>query len=477
MIRNPAWLIVAIAIAFTDIMMLYLVSQAAINNSFTIKKIKFEHQLSFSKIKERSFNSHKISTVEILLVIIYALIIGYFNYVVNYDSDYTNYDSNSSIALQLIITTCLVLFAKLFSRQKLYASLTIYAIFFLFLGIIQTSFVPTSLLIEDSLAWFVFLQTVTVIIVILLINGFKLGRLNTTNFINRIFSLIQQDLAFKIITLILFTFAIGLLAAMNFDMDIGAAHALLFLPLIIFPLYGIWDILNDATKRVNDAARKTHDYNQKLYGLHTSLQLLVGDNEEIMRESSEILQLFDRDITPERITTYTRDMAIFELLNNKAEKLKSKGISVTFYPVFNGEENHQIVSFADTIAMMLSLVNNAIDHGNHHFPIWIDILIEQENLQISVANACNPKNDSEINKMLVEGYSTLPQMGRGYGLSNLENDLKRYEKDGFTSGILANSFYSTRKSTDYLMVTIYVMISDVELDVDEIKLKKELMSD
>jgi len=263
---------------------------------------------------------------------------------------------------------------------------------------------------------------------------------------------------------------------MNFDINVAVTQTLLFIPLIIFPVYGIWDILNEAQKKVNEAARKTHDYNQKLYGLHTSLQLLAGDNEEIIHESSEILQLIDKNITLERITNYTRDTAIFGLLDDKIEDLKPKGIVISFYPNFKGEEKHQIVSFADTIAMMLSLVDNAIDHGNHQFPIWIDILIEADTLQIAVANACSPKKDSEIKKMFVEGYSSLPEIGRGYGLSNLKNDLQRYEKDGFTSGILANSFYNSRTSTDYLMVAIYVVKSCVKLNANEIKLKKELLS-
>ena len=466
MFQDPAWFLTLIFIGLADVMMVYFASRAAVNDTFTIKKIKFEHHFCLYKLKERSPFSHKISTLEVLLAFLYAVIIGWIPQFINIDR----------LAIQLIIMICGIFFAILFSQHKLSVSIVIYIIVILFFGIIQVPLLPLLTNDEYSILQHLLPQTLTLIVIIILSHGFKTMQLGTFNFINRVFSLTQQDLVFKIITLVLFAFVMGVMATMNFDMNIGATRTLLFIPLIVFPLYSIWDILNDAKKRVNEASRKTHDYNQKLYGLHTSLQLLVGDNEEIMRESSEILQLIDRDITPERITTYTRDMAIFELLDNKAEELKSSGIKITFYPTFEGEENHQIVSFADTIAMMLSLVNNAIDHGNHQFPIWIDILIKQDILQIAVANACCIKSDFEIDKMFTEGYSSAPQVGRGYGLSNLKDDLQRYEKDGYVSGLLADSFYSSRKSTDYLMITIYVIKSGTELNVDDIKLKKELLS-
>ena len=459
MFQDPAWLLVLIFIGFTEVMMIYFVSRAAVNDCFTIKRIEFEHHFNLSKLKSRSPFSHKISSFEILIGIIYAVVIGLAQ------SVYID-----RLAVRLVIWICGIFFARLFSRHKFSVSLVIYIIIILLYGIIQTPLTPLlSSFDEYSLFRFIIPQTVTIIGIIILSHGFKTKQLETFNFINRVFMLTQQDLIFKIITLVLFAFAMGVMATMNFDINIVATRTLLFIPLIAFPLYGIWDILNDTNKRVKEASRKTHDYNQKLYGLHTSLQLLVGDNEEIMRESSEIIQLIDKKITPERITTYTRDMAIFNLLEKKAEELKSNGITITFYPTFKGEENHQIVSFADTIAMMLSLVNNAIDHGNHQFPILVDILIKHDLLQITVANACCKKSDTEIDKMFTEGYSSSPQVGRGYGLSNLKNDLKRYEKDGYTANLLANSFYSSRKSTDYLMITIYVANSDFKYISDEIK--------
>jgi len=466
MIQYPIWLVTTIIIGLIDVMMIYFTSRAAINNSFSHKKIKFEHHFNYPKIRTRSRFSHNISTFELILGVFYAIIVGLIN-------DFFD----GVLALQLVIVICGIIFVKLFSGEKLYTCLIIYIIFFLFIGIIQTPLLPV-IVFPDQ---FYFLQTtivqaITLLGMIMLTHGFKMGQLGTFNFVNRIFSLNQQDLVFKIITLILFVFAISFLAAMNFDMNIGITQALFFIPLIIFPLYGIWDILNEAQKKVNEASRKTHDYNQKLYGLHTSLQLLASDNDEIIHESSEILQLIDKDISLERITNYTRDTAIFGLLDDKASELKAKGTDVTFYPSFSGEEKHQIVSFADTVAMMLSLVGNAIDHGNHQFPIWVDILIEADNLQIAVANACSPKNDSEIEKMFMESYSTYPEIGRGYGLSNLKKDLQRYEKEGFTSGISASSFYSSRKSTDYLMLVIYVVKSNAKFNINEIKLKKELLS-
>ena len=466
MIQDPVWFITHIIVGLTDVAMIFLASRAAINDSFTIKKIKFKHQFSFSKIRERSRFSHNISSLELLLGIFYAIVIFFIDPLFN-----------SRLALHLVIMICMIMFAKLFSKERLYTCLTIYIIFFLFSGIIQTPLLPIFSFFDlPHDTRFILIQFASLVGMIFLTHGFKMGRLGTLNFMNRIFLLNQQKLAFKIITLILFVFALGFPAARNFDMNVGARQALLFIPLIILPFYGIWDILNSAQKKVNAAVRKTHDYNQKLYGLHTSLQLLAGDNEEIMRESSEILQLINKDITLEKITNYTRDMAIFGLLDDKVEKLKSKGISIVFYPSFKGEEKHQIVSFSDTIAMTLSLVTNAIDHGDHRFPIWVDVLIESDTLQIAVANASPSKNDFEQNKMFIEGYSTIPTIGRGHGLSNLKNDLLRYEKEGFTSGVLTNSFYNTRKSTDYLIVAIYVVKSSVKLNVNEINLKKELLS-
>ena len=464
MIQDPIWLITMIIVGSMDVMMIYLASRAAVNDSFAIQKIEFENHFSFSKIKKRSRFSHKISSLELILGTFYATIIALSAPIFDVD-----------LALRLLIMICLIMFAKLFSQEKLYACITIYIIFFLFTSTIQTFLLPLFIVYTLSLpSQFILIQTAAFIGIIMLTHGFKMGKLGTFNLVNRVFSLNQQNLVFKIITLILFIFALVFFAIMNFDINVIVTQTLLFIPLIIFPFYGIFSILNEAREKVNEAARKVHDYNQKLYGLHTSLQLLAGDNEEIIRESSEILQLIDKDITVECITDYTRDMAIFKLLDDKAEELKSKGIFVTFYPNFKGKENHQIVSFADTISMMLSLVNNSIDHGNHQFPIFVNILIDSDNLQIVVANACPPKNDVEIEKMFIDGYSTVPEIGRGYGLSNLKSDLKRYEKDDFISGILVDSFYNSRKSTDYLMVVVYVMKSSIELNVDE--LKKELLS-
>jgi len=467
MIQDPISLFTIIILGLMDVTMIYLASRASVNDSFTIKKINFEYQFSLSKIKERcSRFLHKISTLELLLGLFYASVVGFISYTFG-----------DSLVLRLVVITCLVAFAKLFSQEKLYACLIIYIIFYLLAVIIQTFLLPIIVFSNLSYTSRDFLiQTVTLFGMILLTHGLNMGKLGNFNFMSRVFLLNQQDLVFKIITLVLFVFAKGFTIALNFDIAVGATQALLFIPLIIFPLYCAWDILNTAKKKVNEACRKTHDYTQKLYGLHTSLQLLAGDNEEIMRESSEIIQLIDKNITFERITNYTRDMAFFKLLDSKEEKLKSNGISVVFYPNFKGEENHQIVSFSDTIAMMLSLVNNAIDHGNHHFPIWVDISIEADSLQIAVANASSSKTDFELDKMFIEGYSTIPAIGRGYGLSNLKSDLQRYEKEGFTSGILASSLYNSRKSTDYLIVAIYVTKSDSKMKIDEINLKNELLS-
>lgn len=442
MIQNPIWLITLIFVNFLDVVMVYFVSRSVLNDSFRIKRIKLDKDSKFFKISKYHWFSTKLSKLELALGVIYAVVIGFLWHILG-----------TLLFMRIVVTIALTLFATLFSQRKIYDAFVIYIQFFLFAGFIQLLFVTIINLITSDIVQFLMFQIVTFIGIIILTRKYKINDELSINFSNKVFSLIQNKVIFKVITFIIFIFALTLLIYVGFNTDNN--YNLLFLPILIIPFYGIWEVLNDFQKLLDQMKKENHDIRSKVRGLHASLQFHVGDNETLMYESLEIMRYLHPNHEPKKLKEHTYDDTFYNVAYDIMQKYDEE---IKFYSTVDIKELHEIVSFADTIAMFVSLLNNAIEHGYINFLIHSDIIMTKDTLMMKMANASSHKTRSEMNKMFNEGYSTKPEIGRGYGLSNLKGNLKqRYTVNGFNADILADCYYCERYKQNYLSVLIYVI--------------------
>jgi len=462
MINNPIWLATLILVNFLDVVMIYFVSRSALNDRFQIKKIKFDWDSKLFKRSEYSWYSSKVSKLELVLAITHAIVAGFLWYFLG-----------DVLIMRIAVAIILVLFATLFSQRKIYDALIIYVQFFLFALFIQLPLLVFVISLPTRATQFLISQIITLIGIILLTRKYKIHSALLLNVSNKVFSLIQKRVAFKIITFIMFTFAFSLLAFISFDM--GSSFSWFLFPIICIPLYGAWEVLNDLQKAVDHAKRENHDLRGKMQGLHTSLQIHVGDNETIMSESLEIMRYLNPTHEPSQLKHLTYKDAIWRCAYNVMENHQDKhGEEIQLYSTVDIKELHAIVSFADTVAMFLSLFNNAIDHGYTDFINLSDITMDKDNLMIRMTNASPHKTRSEMDKMFEAGHSTKPEIGRGHGLSNLVLDLKqRYQIDGFTAGVLVDCYFWEHQKTNCLAMLVYVVPEGKEPTIKDCKIPNE----
>ena len=126
---------------------------------------------------------------------------------------------------------------------------------------------------------------------------------------------------------------------------------------------------------------------------------------------------------------------------NKLAKLNNKVLAGFLYSKIN-EAKKQGIDFQvriedygfqlelqdyELVEMIGNLINNAFESNINNNYVILKFEIEEDTNVIEVGNRHPYLNLEQINKMFKAGYSTKSRTGRGYGLFNVKQTVKKYQ--------------------------------------------------
>ena len=126
---------------------------------------------------------------------------------------------------------------------------------------------------------------------------------------------------------------------------------------------------------------------------------------------------------------------------NKLAKLNNKVLAGFLYSKIN-EAKKQGIDFQvriedygfqlelqdyELVEMIGNLINNAFESNINNNYVFLKFEIEEDTNVIEVGNRHPYLNLEQINKMFKAGYSTKSRTGRGYGLFNVKQTVKKYQ--------------------------------------------------
>jgi len=329
------------------------------------------------------------------------------------------YGAFSAIAMHLIdpqvqriiATIIAILITHLIIKRTFISTIFAYGITLIFIAILQTTLaVLIQLLPLSQMSVFLIVQVLTTALVSFLY--FKIP-------INKIFEFIDKHLLLKLIILILAFVSFGFLFYWNFEYSL--ANVIFFLLLTGASLFGIYKLATDIYHLTIKIPRQIHDFKNSIHGA-----MLKAYQEEDPVQISALKAIYSAHGFGNEGTRFelgkTREN-ILAFIESKKEACEQEIEIVSHIDYY---KDHHIVGIEVIIKMLGILLDNAIETGTNK-PIIIELDVALGRIDISVSNEYENCDSNAIRNMFEEGYSTKASTGRGFGLSNLYREVKRFD--------------------------------------------------
>jgi len=236
--------------------------------------------------------------------------------------------------------------------------------------------------------------------------------------INKIFEFIDKYLLLKLGILVIAFVSFGFLFYWNFEHSLS--DSIFFLMLIGISLFGIYKLGSDIYYLTIKVPRQIHDFKNSIHGA-----MLKAYQEEDPAQISALKTIYSaHNLGNENIQFElgkTREN-IFSFIESKksAHEREIEIISdIDYY------KDHHIVGIEVIIKMLGILLDNAIETRTNK-PIIVELNVALGRVDLSVSNEYDDCDPNVIRHMFEEGYSKKATAGRGFGLSNLYREVKRF---------------------------------------------------
>lgn len=123
---------------------------------------------------------------------------------------------------------------------------------------------------------------------------------------------------------------------------------------------------------------------------------------------------------------------------------------LTNYEIFYSSE-HKMMKTENVIKMLSILLDNAFETGTTN-PIIVALSVTKSYIQLTVGNEFTSPDSEELSRIFtVDGYTTKKINERGYGLTNLHNDLVQVG-----GKLMTNYHHESMSNTPYLNITVKI---------------------
>ena len=263
-------------------------------------------------------------------------------------------------------------------------------------------------------------------------------------FLNIAFRFIEEHIELKLAVFVVGIVLIGALFYFNFQER--TPYLVYFISLMVTFIVASYIMSAKIIHlRYKMPLKKHSDYHLNLG------RMIQAYEEEDHKEIDRLKELSPDDVFALHVQHFqfgkTKENIIQFIKNKRA--LYNPNLEVR-YEIFYSSE-HKMMKTENVIKMLSILLDNAFETGTTN-PIIVELSVTKSYIQLTVGNEFTSPDSEELSRIFtVDGYTTKKVNERGYGLTNLHNDLVH------VGGKLMTNYQHDRMSnTPYLNITVKI---------------------
>lgn len=336
---------------------------------------------------------------------------------------------------RIITTIGAYIVIYLVAKSSFSSTLLIYALtwffgliqFIVILGIQQVS-------LEQPIFFFL-VQAITLVIVLIACRF---------SFLNIVFRYIEEHIELKLAVFVVGIVLIGALFYFNFQER--TPYLVYFVGMLTaFAVTSYIMGIKIIYLRYKMPLKKHSDYHLDLG------RMIKAYEEEDSKEIDRLKALYPDDVFTLHVKHFqfgkTKENIIQFIKNKRA--LHNTNVEVR-YEIFYSSE-HEMMMTENVIKMLSILLDNAFETGTTK-PIIVELSVTKSYIQLTVGNEFTSPDSEELSRIFtVDGYTTKKINERGYGLTNLHNNLVQVG-----GKLMTNYQYDSMSNTPYLNITVKI---------------------